>query len=183
MGLLFCAGFSIGVNAQNTFSKGDKVVNLGIGIGSTLGGSGYKTSIPPLSGSFELGIVDNLFNDKSSLGVGGYLGYSANKWSHSYGGESYGWKYSYIILGARGSFHYQLVDKLDTYAGIMLGYNISSSKAFGDWGYETGTASSYGGFIFSPYIGGRYYFTGNMAAFAELGYGIAYLQLGVSFKF
>ena len=31
-----------------------------------------------------------------------------------------------------GSFHYPLVDKLDTYAGILLGYNIVTSKEIGD---------------------------------------------------
>ena len=51
-----------GAMAQNTFVKGDKVLNLGIGLGSTLytGGS-YTSKIPPLSASFEVGVKDNLF--------------------------------------------------------------------------------------------------------------------------
>jgi hypothetical protein len=31
-------------------------------------------------------------------------------------------------------------------------------------------------------VGARYYFTESIAAFAQVGYGIAYLTLGVSFK-
>ena len=54
----------------NTFVKGEKVLNLGIGLGSTLytGGS-YTSRIPPVSASFEVGVKDNLFDifSQSSL--------------------------------------------------------------------------------------------------------------------
>jgi len=177
---LFCAIFSMGVNAQNVFSKGDNNLNLGIGIGSTLGGtSGYKSTTPPVSVSYERGIIDELFDDKSSLGIGAYLGYAANKYEWIGG---YGWKYSYTIVGARGALHYQLVDKLDTYGGLMLGYNIVNSSSYGDWGGAHGSASG-SDLLWSLYLGGRYYFSDNIGAFAELGYGIAYLQIGVTFKF
>jgi len=175
---LFCALFSGGLNAQNVFSKGDQNVNLGIGIGTVLGGSGYTTTLPPLSISYEYGIKDELFDEKSSLGIGAYLGYASNK--YEIGG--YGWKYNYTIFGVRGALHYQLVDKLDTYGGLMLGYDNVSSKWSG--GQSTvGTAAAVSGLGWSLFIGGRYYFSDNIGAFAELGYGIAYLQLGVSFKF
>jgi len=176
--LMFCAVFSVGIKAQNVFSKGDNNLNLGIGIGSVLGGTGYSTTTPPLSVSYERGIVDNLFDDKSTLGIGAYLGYSANK--SNYGG--YGFKYSYTIIGARGALHYQLVDKLDTYGGLMLGYNVVSNSTYGNWGNTVASASG-SVLSWSLFIGGRYYFTDNIGAFAELGYGIAVLQLGVSFKF
>ncbi|MDR2056984.1 MAG: hypothetical protein LBP83_01645, partial [Dysgonamonadaceae bacterium] len=121
------------LQAQNIFVKGDKVVNLGIGFGSYIGESGYKTTLPPLSLSAELGVKDGLLNGKSSIGVGGYLAYTSNKWeiSNQVLG-TYGFDYSYFIIGARGLFHYQFVDKLDTYAGLMLGYNVASSKYFGE---------------------------------------------------
>ena len=157
MVFLFCAVFSIGVNAQNTFSKGDKVVNLGVGLGNTF--TGYTSAIP-ISGSFEYGIKDNLFDDKSSLGVGAYVGFAVTN----------GW--TFLYPGVRGALHYQFVDKLDTYAGLMLAMRIYSGHGF-----------SYSNFILPFFIGGRYYFTDKIGAFAELGYGIAYLQLGVSLKF
>jgi hypothetical protein len=173
---MFCAAFSVGVNAQNTFSKGDNNINLGVGIGSTLGGTGYATSTPPLSISYERGIIDNLFDDKSSLGLGAYLGYASNKWSAA----NYYWKNNYTIFGVRGALHYQLVDRLDTYAGLMLGYESISSSVSGE---GSGVAPVSSGLGLSLFLGGRYYFSDNIGAFAELGYGIAYLQLGVSFKF
>jgi hypothetical protein len=177
-------GVAAATQAQNTFAKGDKVVNVGVGIGNYLGGTGYTTTVPPISASFEMGIVDHLFNDKSSLGVGGYIAYSANKYESSYLTTTYGYKYSYFILGARGILHYQLVNKLDTYAGAMIGYNIASSSYYG--GTIAGlapTADPVGGFSYSVFAGARYYFTNNFSVFAERGYGIAILQLGVSFKF
>jgi hypothetical protein len=66
----------------------------------------------------------------------------------------------------------------------MLGYNIVSSKATGNWpalyGDLSANASS---FIWSFYIGGRYYVADAIAVMAELGYGIAWLNIGVAFKF
>lgn len=80
MGLAFVC-FSL--HAQNTFKKGDKVINLGIGLGSTLySGSYYTNKFPPVSASFEVGVKDELFDEKSSLGICGYVGYTGAKWDY-----------------------------------------------------------------------------------------------------
>jgi hypothetical protein len=166
------------VAQESTFNKGDKVLNVGIGFGTTLySGTYYKSQIPPISASLEFGVADNIL-EKGVIGVGPYLGYSSYKYEYS----GWGWKYTNIIVGARGNFHYPLVNKLDTYTGLLLGYNISSSKEFGvGSGYDY-TASS-GGVVWSWFIGGRYYFSDNFAAMLELGYGVAYLNLGIALKF
>ncbi|MFA7583881.1 MAG: hypothetical protein WCZ46_10115, partial [Proteiniphilum sp.] len=109
--VLFTCGALIGLHAQNSFSKGDKIVNVGIGVGSYYGGDGYTSSIPPFSVSFEQGIIDGLLDGKASIGVGGYLAYTANKWETSISGNDYGYKYSYMMIGARGAFHYQFIEK------------------------------------------------------------------------
>jgi hypothetical protein len=163
------------------FLPGDKVVNLGLGIGATwYSGSGYKVGFPPLSGTFEYGVTEL---GPGVLGIGGYLGFSSYKWEDIYTGTSYGWKYSSTIIGARGSYHYNFHENLDTYAGMLLGFNIISSKATGNWpsGYDFSANSS--SFIWSIYVGGRWYFTDSVAAFLELGYGITWLNIGVAFKF
>ena len=161
-------------NAQEIFQKGTKAVNVGVGLGSYLG----NTTIPPLSASFEYGIKDNLINgDNGSISVGGYVGYTAS--STDFVVSKY--RISYAILGARGSFHYQFIPKLDTYAGIMLGYNVVSSSWSGSEIAGAATASNQ--FAYSTYAGARYFFTENIGAFAEAGYGVAYLNLGVTCKF
>ena len=186
------------VNAQDevssspkSFSKGDKVLNVGIGIGSTLySGSYYTTQIPPLSASLEVGLLDDLFEVEGlNLGVGGYIGFSRSQYKYSYYdlGEDreyeWGWRYTYIIIGARGVLHYQLTEKLDTYTGLLFGPNIVTSKEFGDWeeGYVGSAASS--GLAYSYFIGARYYISDSFGLMGELGYGISYLNLGVSLKF
>jgi hypothetical protein len=65
----------------------------------------------------------------------------------------------------------------------MLGYNILNSKETGDWPSGTYYSANSSAFIWAFYVGGRYYFTDSFAAMLELGYGIAWLNIGVAFKF
>lgn len=160
------------------FQKGDKVVNLGIGLGSTFTISRfYSTTIPPVSASFELGYMDDLFDvENLNLGVGGYVGFTSYKYEYVTGR---GYNYSSFIIGPRGSLHYPFVEKLDTYMGLLLGVNIRTSSTFGPAFTESAARS---GLAYSWFVGGRYYFTDNLAGMVEIGYGIAYLNLGVAFK-
>lgn len=177
LSVLFSLGYLF--STAQVVEKGEKVLNLGIGLGTALySGTGYTGSVPPISGSLEIVIKDDLFDGKGALGAGGYLGYAAYKWKYS----GWEWKYSNIIIGPRGYLHYNLLEKLDTYAGVTLGYNIVSAKESGNSipGYNYNSTSS--GFIFSGFIGGRYFFNEKWAAMAELGSGIAYLNLGVAVK-
>jgi hypothetical protein len=165
------------VAQESTFSKGDKVLNLGIGFGGRYTGTGMTTSVPPLGASFEVGVKDGVL-DKGSIGIGGMLAYSAHKWEYA----GWGYKYSSIVIGARGTFHYPLVDKLDTYTGLLLGYDISTESEYGTaTGYPYD--NSYGGFTYAWFVGARYYFSDSFAAFAELGVGVTILNIGVALKF
>lgn len=166
------------VAQEPTFIKGDKVLNVGIGFGSSLySGSYYHVTFPPISASLEFGVADNIIDDKGAIGVGPIVGFAAYKYDY----QGWGWKYSNLLFGGRGYFHYPLVKKLDTYTGLTLGYNIVSSTEFGTApGYDYSTSSS--GLVWAWFVGGRYYFKDNFAAFLELGYGVAYLNLGVAFK-
>jgi hypothetical protein len=169
--------FSLSSFAQE-FEEGDKVLNLGIGFGSTLyAGSLYSTSLPPVSASFEVGIKDGVL-DEGSIGVGGYVGFSRYKYEYL----NWGYNYTNFILGARGVFHYPFMDKLDTYGGLMLGFRVVSSKEFGDAVFGYNYSASSGGLVSSVFVGGRYYFSDNLAAMLELGYGISYINLGIALK-
>jgi hypothetical protein len=174
---LFVLSFSKVMNAQ-LFSKGDKVINLGIGVPTYLGGNGYSTRIPLISGSFDYGLFDGLLDDKASIGVGGYLGYTANRFEYT---GNRGYDFSYLIFGPRASFHYNPIDKLDTYGGLLLGYNFVGSSSYGDETQLIKPANK-SGFIPALYVGARYYLTGNIAAFAEIGYGVSLIEVGISFK-
>ncbi|MDR1331406.1 MAG: hypothetical protein LBK07_04810 [Tannerella sp.] len=136
--------------------------------------------MPLISGSFEYGIVDGLIDGKASIGVGGYLAYTSRKHEVV---RDYGYKYSNFIVGARGAFHYAPIPVLDTYGGAMLGYDIVSSSTYGTAsgiGHYTADASEIG---YSVFVGVRYFFARNIAVFAEMGYGVAPIEAGISFKF
>lgn len=175
--LVFVFGFLTTKAQYPTFIKGDKVLNLGFGIGG-YGSSGYKVTLPPLSASFDYGLKDNIL-DKGAVGIGVYVAFGSYKQS-DYNNSSY-WKYNKTVIGVRGTFHYPFVDRLDTYAGMMLGYKSESWR----WnGVGTGGSKSEGkGPAFSLFVGGRYYITDNIAALAELGVGICVLNLGFAIKF
>lgn len=180
---VFAMGLTFALFAQEpTFQKGDKVLNLGLGLGSTLySGTGYTSSVPPVSASFEIGIKDDVL-EVGSIGLGGYIGYAAWEWKTEWFGDTWGYKYTDFILGVRGTFHYPLLDKLDTYTGLMIGYESVSAKEFGTVNPLFSYNVSTGGGIWSWYAGGRYYFTDKFAGMLEVGYGIAYLNLGVALK-
>jgi len=163
--LLFAVAlFSVGIVSAQVYTEDSKLVNIGIGFGG--GYTTGKVGIPPISASFEKGITEK-------ISVGGIAGYAASKY------ELMGFKseYSYILLGARGSYHFYNTDKIDGYAGAMLGYNIVSAKVTG-----LGAAASSSGLAYSGFVGGRYFFSEKLAAFAEIGYGISVITFGVSLK-
>lgn len=164
------------LTAQNRpFGKGDKVLNLGVGYGSTwYSGVYYKVKVPPVSASLEFGAA-NYVLEKGSLGFGPYISYSTFKFEKGDGG----YDYSLILVGLRSNFHYPFIDNLDTYASLFLGYNILSSKEFG----APASFPEKGGLRSAFYIGGRFYFVESFALTAELGYGVTYLNVGMAVKF
>lgn len=175
---LFAFGFLI-INAQ-TFDKGTKVLNLGIGFGGNYYSSWSGSSHTPLlAASFDVSILDEVL-EKGSIGVGGYIGYQSAKYDYSGG---YGWKQNSLLIGPRGTFHYPFIDKLDTYAGLLLGYHYVNWKYTGNWGgIEQDNAAS--SIYFSGFIGARYYFTEKIGAYLELGSGsLGLANIGVAIKF
>ena len=172
--LLALFGFSRVASAQEeAFNKGDMIINVGIGVGNYITHKGYSNNILPILGSFEYAVVD-LFDGKGGIGVGGYVAYTSFE---GIGEKKINdWNASNLIIGPRGLFHYQFIEKLDTYAGVMFGYDICSYKQLDP---------DLPGSVFRSgfFVGARYYITDNIGVFAELGYNVAPLELGVCYKF
>ena len=163
--------------SQMAYKKGDQVINIGIGLGGFAGV--YGSGGIAITGGYEYGVTEN-------ISLGGVVGYSSS--SEDFG-AGYGWKYTYILIGARGAYHLDLFHNpnIDTYGGILLGYNIVSSKATGTLptysGYGYGSYSASASFLeFGAFIGGRYYFSPKLAVQAELGYGLGILNIGIAYK-
>lgn len=150
-------------NAQN-YEQGSKIAHLGVGIG---GGFGL-----PISVSMDYGW-------KEKISLGGIVGFSTTTEDV----VLYKINYTYILVAARGAYHFDLgVDKLDPYAGVLLGYNAASAGFDPDPGPPFNNISV-GGAIYGGFLGARYGITDNIGAFGELGYGIGNLTVGVSYKF
>jgi hypothetical protein len=185
--LTLCTLQPIVTNAQ--FEVGDNVVGLGVGIGGHYNAySSYSSQTPALGLYYEMGLTDL---GPGVLGLGGFVGYKslAYRSRAMFGpGFDYDWRWTYVIIGVRGAWHYNEwhgIPELDTYGGLMLSYN--SVKWTDDTRYPEGYAVSgtYGssGVGFTAFLGGRYYFTPQLGAQLELGYGISILSLGVVYKF
>lgn len=174
----FMAVGSVMAFSTDSAAQANNHLNIGIGLGSTFMASGLKAGLPPLSVSYE-----HAFGEKIS--AGGFLGYAGASVESPAIGGTWKWKYSYILVGARASYHFNFkVPKLDPYAGLVAGYNVASvstEKPSGYTGPDIAGAKA-GGVVIGGHLGARYMLGNKVGAFAELGYGIAYLTLGVTFK-
>ena len=61
----------------------------------------------------------------------------------------------------------------------MVSYDIASASSNSDY---AGVSVATSGINWTLFLGGRYFFTEKIGAFAELGYGFYNLNLGVTFK-
>jgi hypothetical protein len=174
-------------NAEDVgaFPKGALAFNLGIGLGDLFWGGGYGSALG-VSPVFD---VDYALTDKLGIGniaIGGTVAYTSTSFNNTYLGTAH-YKFSAILVGLRGSYHFMflsgdLANKLDPYAGILLGYIITNNpNGLFDNNYSlVGKASAFQPGIFA---GAHYYFVRHFGAFAELGYnGFSIFTIGITVK-
>jgi hypothetical protein len=168
--VVLIAQYNISLAQNGAFRKGDKLLNLGIGVNS------YYDGGIPVGASFEVGITD-------AVSVGGNIDY----FSRSYGYYSNDYKYSILYLGGRGSYHFNKLlrirdPKVDLYAGAVLGYRIFSWRDNYSGNGLNNTYSS--GLYLGGFAGAKYYFNKGFGVFAEVGaIGSTNARIGVAFKF
>ena len=140
------------VYANDVFAKNDVLASLTLGFGN---GFGQRIAI-------DYGVVDGWLDGKASLGVGASLN------------NTIGWNFAYdaISIIANCSFHYQFVEKLDTYVVLGFGGGIEMSpNHFG------------GGIDWTSSVGARYYLTPSFALNLEAGHtNKCFVNMGVSFR-
>lgn len=159
--LLFLFAFALSAQETPIFTKDDKYINVGLGLGSY----GLFSGVGVISADYC--IADGIA-DVGSIGIGPYLGFGVyNRYSWGYGTTAYS---SIIKAGARATFHYPLVKELDTYAGLGVGLSFNT--------YHRHFRPNPGLFI-----GARYLFSDNLALYGELGHGVSNMVIGVSFDF
>ncbi len=160
--VLLALGLSAFANAQKkvtpTIKKGDMLFNAATSIGLG-GGLSYGVSA-------DYVLLDNLTGGVDALTAGAYVDYNEG-----------------FAAGVKSDFHYQFINKLDTYAGLRLGYIFGTSKEVGNDLVKMNVETK-GAFAYGLHVGGRYFFTPKFAAFSELGFrGAGFVRLGISYKF
>lgn len=164
---VFATTISFSSVAQANYDKGNFILNAGIGLGYYFAGG-----IPlQLNGEY-------FFTDK--LSIGPYLGVTSYR--YRYFGDGY--TFTFIDFGARGSYHFSELfgitnDKVDVYGGAFLGFLASSYNGPGDLDNDPYGSTVRAGI----HAGARYYFSPKVAGYGELGWGLAPLSLGLTFKF
>lgn len=170
-----CLGVFCSATAQS-YKTGTNVISAGLGLGSNIAGYSYGTQSPGFSIQYERGLWEA---GPGVISLGGYFGIKGYKYSD----VDYTEKWTYSIFGVRGAYHYTGLDveNLDLYGGLLLSYNhlsystnYSGSDLSGSWG-----SSLY----LTPFVGARYYFMPALSAFAELGYGVSILSIGLALRF
>src|SRR3984885_284402 len=179
--LLFVGLVSLSVSAQsNKYTVGTNAILGGFGLGSDLasGGFTYGSQSPALSLQYERGLWEA---GPGVISLGLYVGNKSYTYDYGYLGNPYNYKLSYTTVGVRGAYHFTGldVDNLDLYGGAMLAYEAGSFTD-NEPGY---TGAAYGSKVdLGIYVGGRYYFSSHVGVFAELGYSVAILNLGLVVK-
>ncbi|MEJ7679170.1 MAG: outer membrane beta-barrel protein [Segetibacter sp.] len=171
---------SLAATAQDgPLQKGQIKLNVGLGVGSYIKAAGGSTAFPPLTVSAEYAIDENIT-------VGGLIGYTSTEDTYSYSsfGSKDTYKISNTLIGARVNYYLDVNPKYDVYAGALLGYNAvssnfsSSSSEYQEILGDVNLSAS--SVLYGVHAGGRYNFSPATSAFAEIGYGIAVLNLGIT---
>ena len=162
--LAFAFLFSTAVTHAQSYEKGTKVFNLGVGVG---GYYDFGFGSPGVSASFEVGGWKT--GDFGVIGLGAYGGarFILNEYIEDY---------AIIAVGPRATYHFTVipVEDLDVYAAVQIVFIFAT--------YED-ALSVFSSFNSGAIVGTRYYFSENFGVFAELGYNLNYLTAGISLQF
>lgn len=96
----------------------------------------------------------------------------------------YGYEHKYTMFNLRPAFHVPLnMSKLDIYAALPIGFTAVKGTPFGTNNFVQEPLK--GGFAWAFMGGANFYFTKNIGAFVEGGYGqnLPLVNLGLSVKF
>ena len=192
--LLSSALLAVSAGAQD-FVSGDNVLGANVGFGGHGHKYGYKMKYDcarlPLQVSYERCVADGLIDGNAAIGVGGNVSYGTrcNGSKLSDGENKYKdkWRNNCLDVAVFSNFHYQFVDKLDTYVGMQIG----GGTGFYKWKHKVNgekvdkSTGSSADIVWGMYVGARYYIAPSFAVAAELGGGIhtSILKVGMNYRF
>jgi len=181
--LFFNANAQVVKEGIKVAQKGDFDLGLMIGVPPV-----QNANMPTISADLSWGLISGFINTKTfgqngAIDLGVYYGITS--YGHKEFGEKHGLLQNCIL--ARGIFHFQFIENLDTYVGILSGVNLWS------WSWEdsngknkkNGTDSKA---VFGSFLGAKYYFTEKFGVKLEfegdfVEGNIPAVATGVTFKF
>lgn len=161
------------------FQKGNVVISVASGFGRNYNYYGSYVSLPALSVSTDIGIINNA--GPGNIGVGGMVGFKTAYSKHEY----YNARWTNYVIAARATYHLTILkhNKFDPYGGVIVGIRIYDYK---DSYYN----SSYNPYNYNRvypvtgvFLGAKYNFSKFFAGFAEVGYDISLFRIGFNFCF
>jgi hypothetical protein len=168
---------SSSASADGPFGVGTTVLSLGLGLGNNYSlPSGYGDDIsisPVFSAALERSVATA---GPGTIGVGLNLGYR----SIDFGGGGDDSSVGFLMVSARGAYHYPIGDKLDLYGGLGLNYTKVLTEES-----EDGSGPNYfnTGVTMAAFGGARYYLGSSFGLFGEVGYDLAPMRVGIALKF
>lgn len=179
------------------FSKGTVAMDITVGTPTHSGTNFRDVMVPPLSLCIDGGIKS--IGSKCAISLGGMASY----YLYDVWGEHYGYNYrghyynNYLFYDAeqhnifvafRGAFHFDPVEKIDIYAGLLMGGHWKIWNYVDGYDYHSyyGENPTRNKFCFGPFLGARFFVTNGFGFKAEFGVdsgnGFPYAQAGITFK-
>jgi hypothetical protein len=172
------------VSFAQAYKVGANVLNAGVGFGYSIGYISSATTTPVMHVSYEHGLREL---GPGTLGIGGVISYQGASYSESNPSGTYKQSWSATYLGVRGTWHPDILvsGEYDVYGALQLGYvnysyNFSGTGVYEQSAFQVKNNLS-SGLGLGLIVGGRYYFTPKVAAFAEFGYDLSYMKIGAAF--
>jgi hypothetical protein len=165
---------------ENSFFTGNASTSIGLGIGSTLKPfTGIDKSKVGKSLIWENRINKLDLGSFGFLSAGGYFGIKTFKDMLDRETDEYLNSYTYVTFGVRAALHlldYKPIKRWDPYLGFMYSFNLRFSNT------PTNAADKFLSNNISGFLGSRFYVIKNLAFFLEAGFGINYLNFGLTFN-
>lgn len=187
---LLAVSLSTAQSQAAKFGKGDIDFKAGIGVFPTFAADRTTTIVPPVG-------IQAGYRLARNFSLAAYAGYSSSESGQMLlpDGNSTRYQNEFLILGLKAAAHANQMGNWDVYGGFLAGYNIPtvSTEITHPEGGEGGPRSpepdgpsfsrpAENTFTYSGFVGASYFLNKRTGVFAELGYGISILNLGVHFR-
>ena len=167
-------------------AKGDLEFSTAIGLVPTFSADNAKTVVPPLSVRFDYYLSSNF-----SLGAyGAFSSTTSDRIDRPNGTINY-YENDFYLVGLRANAISNDLNHRRIYGGLLLGYSmpdvtrtdiIEEPKDGVTTISPSFSREPRNQFIYSGFVGAKRYFSPRMAGFAELGYGVSLLNVGLTIK-